>query len=443
MKNVVTNIHVKERTNLSKMRSAIGPMMLGIGTILVSSMFAVLKSLDSIHPIIRASWRLQTTFLALAAPSALSIYLTAAHSNRKLSFLPPVATVWSGCGYALYNVGLCIALAKTSLLRASILSQCAPLCIVLYKIFRSRYCQSHQFKNGGGQGGVHWKHILGVVLTIVGTGVFISSTTKAHDNLDLGALKNKQSHHSALELHYRSHVIGDLAAAGASIGYATYISFGQQARRSVPVYIHLPGCVFVATILISIFYFMTVDFTVFGSSESLSDRENTIPGTDEKKHFGGETSDFCSNLLGWTCPQYLPRIAYLGIVCGAIAVGLINWSLNNVSALQAAAANSAEPIAASIIGIVFFSEPVPNFVAILAAGIIILAMLLCSADDGTNKKIENSDTVETDSEVIIRPDARKMISTIFFRGIIVFSLVFMEGFFIYYSQNHVPKVSEY
>ena len=434
------------------MQSAIGPMMLGIGTILVSSMFAVLKSLDSIHPIVRASWRLQTTFLALAAPSALSIYLTAAHSNRKLSFLPPVATVWSGCGYALYNVGLCIALAKTSLLRASILSQCAPLVIVLYKIFRNRYCQSHQFKNGGGRGGVHWKHMLGVALTIVGTGLFISSTTtKAHDNLDLGSLKNKQGHYPAHELHYRARVIGDLAAAGASAGYAAYISFGQQARRSVPVYIHLPGCVFVATILLSLFYSMTVDFAVFVSPESLSDLENSMPGTNKTEHFGDKKSDFCSTLLGWTCPQYLPRIAYLGIVCGAVAVGLINWSLNNVSALQAAAANSAEPIAASIIGIVFFSEPVPNLVAIFAAGIIILAMMLCSADDGTHKKIENSDTIETYSDLtIITPDVRKMISTIFFRGtslgltfIIVFSLVFMESFFIYSFKNHDPKVSEY
>jgi len=113
------------------MQSVIGSTMLGIGTILVSSMFAVLKSLECVHPIIRASWRLQTTFIALAAPSALSIYLS---TLSKKQIVPSMQTVWSGCGYALYNVGLCTALAKTSLLRASILSQCAPLFIVLYSI---------------------------------------------------------------------------------------------------------------------------------------------------------------------------------------------------------------------------------------------------------------------------------------------------------------------
>lgn len=418
------------------MPSVIGPTMLGIGTILVSSMFAVLKSLDHIDPVVRASWRLQATFLALAAPSALSIYLTTAHSNRKFLALPPLATVWSGCGYALYNVGLCIALAKTSLLRASILSQCAPLFIVLYKIFRYRCCQSYQLEKGGGEGGVHWKHILGVVLTLAGTGVFISSTTEANGDSNLDTWKNKQ--HQGRAMAFSSHYIGDFAAATASIGYATYISYGQQARRSVPVYIHLPGCVFVAMVLVTIFSLMAVD---------ISDGKNILPTTYEKKDFAVESIDFCSNALGWTCPQYLPRIAYLGVVCGAIAVGLINWSLNHVSALQAAAANSAEPIAASVIGILFFSEPIPNFVAVVATCIIILAMLLCSADDTIKKKVENSDAGTTNLEVVTS-DRRKMLCTfsavrfIFFKGLIVLSLLLIEGYLIYYSQDQIPRVSK-
>mmetsp|Transcript_17331 Transcript_17331/g.47791 ORF Transcript_17331/g.47791 Transcript_17331/m.47791 type:complete len:413 (+) Transcript_17331:368-1606(+) len=387
-------------------RSIIGPTVLGIGTILVSSMFAVLKSLDSIDPIVRASWRLQTTFLALAAPSALSLYLDKGRSSDQTKkpvrnpasyFLPPVATVWSGCGYAMYNVGLCIALAKTSLLRASILSQCAPLFIVLYKIFRSRCYPFREVETDrGGQEGVHWKHVLGVVLTLVGTGIYISSTTTESlddSQLDKVPTDSIREERVATQSDFGSHLLGDFAAAAASAGYATYISCGRQARRIVPVYVHLPGCVLVAMILVSIFGSLVLNISAVLNLDSnpirndfdgvLIGRVNEIPAaTDDAYPY----NDFCSSLLGWTCGKYLPRSLFLGVVCGAIAVGMINWSLNHVSALQAAAANSAEPIAASIIGVVFFSEPVPNLTAVLAAGIIVFAMMLCSADETTSSK---------------------------------------------------------
>lgn len=416
------------------MQAIIGPTMLGIGTILVSSMFAVLKSLDRVHPIVRASWRLQTTFLALAAPSALSIYLATTNSNNrdhknkrncKSFVLPPVATVWSGCGYALYNVGLCTALAETSLLRASILSQCAPLFIVLYNIFCNRCYPQHHFENGA-RGGVHWKHILGVVLTLVGTGIYISSTSTSDEtSLGTSTKDSRGEQEVVLEFdstgHERSFILGDLAAAVASAGYATYISCGRQARRVVPVYIHLPGCVFVAMILVSAACLMVVDNPTFEDSagaasihddynDAFIGRKNTIPTPNELYHLDGANSDFCSYLLGWTCQKYLPRIAFLGVVCGAIAVGLINWSLNHVSALQAAAANSAEPIAASIIGVIFFAEPIPNITAIAAAGIIVFAMMLCSTDDGTNHKSISSGSDNKNCEAI-EVKGKKMISS--------------------------------
>ena len=370
------------------MRQLIGPVMLGIGTILVSSMFAVLKSMNHVDPIVRASWRLQTTFLALVVPSAWMIYFHKA--TRGL----PLATIWSGCGYALYNVGLCMALAKTSLLRASILSQCAPLFLVLYKMFKNQ-CTTSQTTSRG----VHWKHFLGVFLTLVGTGVFVSSTTQESNDL---APQQQQ-------------FLGDLAAAGASLGYATYISCGQQARRSVPVYIHLPGCVLVAMAIVVWFASMT------GSNTS---------------------DDFCTSLLGWTCSQYLLRSAYLGVVCGAIAVGLINGSLDKVTALQAAAANSAEPIAASMIGIVVYREPIPDGVAMFAAGIIILAMLLCSANDDDDDETIATVTTTTKSKAANKKllHAFSAVQYVLLGGL--FCLLILEFAVVCYVEDFLPDVRD-
>lgn len=392
------------------MQSVIGSTMLGIGTILVSSMFAVLKSLEYVHPIFRASWRLQTTFIALAAPSALSIYLS---TLSKKQIIPPMETVWSGCGYALYNVGLCTALAKTSLLRASILSQCAPLFVVLYNIGDIRKGEKRR---------VHWNHIFGVILTLVGTAMYITSTTattfsagdgdtnnlrKFREEISVSASLLPPGNVSTAFLDSQAQekaysFIGDFSALIASAGYATYISCGRQAQKVVPVYVHLPGCVFVAMLLVSTFclimmlHGVDVHTTTTAHADDyndfFTDRKNMFPThgllfrhNEEEEH----NKQFCSTLLGWMCQQYLPRLAFLGVVCGAIAVSLINYSLNHVSALQAAAANSVEPITASIIGIVFFSEPIPNFTAMIAAGIIIFAMLLCSTDGDANTVMKN------------------------------------------------------
>jgi drug/metabolite transporter (DMT)-like permease len=456
------------------MQSIIGSTMLGIGTVLVSAMFAVLKSLEHVHPIIRASWRLQATALALAPPCALSIYLAATtlpnnrdHNNNKGSrsskinsiLIPPMDTVWSGIGYAMYNVGLCTALAKTSLLRASILSQCAPLFIVLYNYsLHTMYPR----RRGGGRG-VHLNHILGVILTLVGTAIYVSSTTPetSDDVVDVDAIINpittdhlrniggqdeilvpaivvaitsvniqderSQSHYITINNNNNNNIIGDLNALFASAGYAIYISCGRKARKIVSVFIHLPGCVFVALILVSTFCLVTVVHDVadvdqttttaqhhydgddYNDNDAFNNRENIILTEVEE-----ENNDllFCSNLFGWMCQQYLPRVAFLGIVCGAIAVSLINWSLNHVSALQAAAANSAEPLIASFIGIIFFYEPIPNFTAITAAGIIVIAMMLCStddADDADDADYNNSKKWE-DSKKLDSSRAREFIA---------------------------------
>jgi drug/metabolite transporter (DMT)-like permease len=453
------------------MQSIIGSTMLGIGTILVSSMFAVLKSLEHVHPIIRASWRLQATALALAPPCALSIYLAAAttlpnnrdHNNNKgnrssrktSTLIPPMDTVWSGIGYAMYNVGLCTALAKTSLLRASILSQCAPLFIVLYNYSLHKIYPRRGERRGRG---VHLNHILGVFLTLVGTAIYINSTTPAttSDDVDADAtiinpvttnnlryigqeeisvsalsplpaivvatsyvnIEEERSH----SYYYDNNIIGDINALFASAGYAIYISCGRKARKIVPVYIHLPGCVFVALILVSTFCLITVVHDVVDVdqtttahhhyddadyNDAFNNRKDTILNEEEEEEEEEESNEllFCGNLFGWMCQQYLPRVAFLGIVCGAIAVSLINCSLTHVSALQAAAANSAEPITASIIGIMFFFEPIPNFTAITAAGIIVIAMMLCSTDDSdadnnannNSKKWEDSKKLESSS----------------------------------------------
>jgi len=391
------------------MQSVIGSTMLGIGTILVSSMFAVLKSLECVHPIIRASWRLQTTFIALAAPSALSIYLS---TLSKKQIVPSMQTVWSGCGYALYNVGLCTALAKTSLLRASILSQCAPLFIVLYSINHIRK---------GEKRGVHRNHIFGVILTLVGTTMYITSTTtttkfSADGDTTIDPTNNLRkfsslpppqgnvsaTFHDSQTQEKTYSFIGDFSALIASAGYAIYISCGRQAQKIVPVYVHLPGCVFVATLLVStlclVMMLQGVDVHTTTTTHAddyndfFIDRNNMLPTPGLLYHHNEEeehNEQFCSTLLGWMCQQYLPRLAFLGIVCGAIAISLINCSLNHVSTLQAVAANSIEPITASIIGIVFFSEPIPNCTAIIAASIIIFAMLLCSTDGNANAVMKN------------------------------------------------------
>jgi drug/metabolite transporter (DMT)-like permease len=392
------------------MQDIVSAVVLGLGTILVSSMFAVLKSFDNIHPIIRACWRLQATFVALVTPSAFAIYY---HSIGKLqvgndktrlnykSVIPPKETIWSGCGYALYNVGLCIALVNTSLIRASVLSQCAPLFIVLNKFLESRGIfgkrEQRQSRNA-----VHWKKVAGVFLTLIGTALFvnpISSTLTGGNELDpfLGTINSRNLRTGATRTLEAAEttipedivencdseigsIVGDVAAATASAGYAIYISYGKKATQRVPFFIHLPGCVFLATTILSI---VSVVFVDFDSSDQTTTTTLAIDTLEPEDNL------FCRNIFGWTCSKYFPRAAFLGIICGAVAVSMINWSLNHVSALFASAANSFEPVSASLIGVFLYAEQI-KLSQSFAAVVIMIAMALCSSstDEETDNQLD-------------------------------------------------------
>lgn len=348
--------------------TTVGSAVLIAGTIVVSSLFAVLKSLDDVPPLLRASWRLQTTFLALAVPSGLAVYLRTQSCRRKsnqdaesngqkdastmnqgLPMLHAVSfdSVRAGCGWALYNIGLCYAVSMTSLIRSTILSQCAPIFIVFHQFLQTTFPQLF----GEATERVHWKHIAGVVLAIVGTTVFVISTKSQ------GEQRNNDNK-----------IVGDLWGAFASAGYAMYCTFGQKARRSTPIFAHMPICCFTAMAIVSVAAWM-------------SQQSDDAPGQPASNPFRSEeTYGFCQeHLLGWTCPEYFPRMIYVGVVCGAIAVTMVNWSMSKVQVLEAATANSSEPVFATIIGVVFFGEPMPNIVAVAAAAIIVHAMILCSA----------------------------------------------------------------
>jgi drug/metabolite transporter (DMT)-like permease len=355
--------------------STVGSAVLVTGTVIVSSLFAVLKSLEDVPPLLRASWRLQTTFLALAFPSSLSVYLraqlrsrannqTAQPTNRKdksrirdlLCSSISVDSVRAGCGWAMYNIGLCYAVATASLIRSSILSQCAPLFIVFYQCLQSAFPKVL----GQSSDRVHWKHIAGVMLTMIGTTLFVLSTASEEARRHI----QKQSNNS---------IVGDLWGAFASAGYAMYCTYGRRARQKVPVFIHLPTCCFTSMVIVS-----AVAWISQNGGDSNTRNSSASPIFEE-------SIGFCqSHLLGWTCAEYLTRMVYLGVVCGAIAVTMINWSMSKVQALEAATANSSEPVFATIIGVVVFGEPIPTVTAVLAAAIIVYAMILCSTQGEKN-----------------------------------------------------------
>lgn len=245
-----------------------------------------------------------------------------------------------------YNIGLCYAVSMTSLIQSTIIYQCAPIFIVFYQFLQSTFTQLL----GESPKRVHWKHIAGVFLAIVGTTLFVISTKS----------QGKQKSN-------KNKIVGDLWGAFASAGYAIFCTFGQKAWQSAPIFVHMPICCFTAMAIVSVAAWM-------------SQHSDDAPGQPASNPFClEETNGFCQeHLLGWTCPAYFPRMIYVGVVCGAIAVTLVSWSMSKVQVLEAATANSSEPVFATKIGVVIFGELMPTIMAVAAAVIILHAMILCS-----------------------------------------------------------------
>jgi drug/metabolite transporter (DMT)-like permease len=287
--------------------------------IAVSSAGAILQHLQ-IPPLLKASWRLQSTALILA-PLAFWQWRSMDLELRKRVFAPQTQkVVWlSGLALALHFGTWVPSLDKTSLTHSLLFVTAHPLVIVVGMIFLARIIAKHRNPTTF--------EIIGAIMGVMGAGITL---------LDQGDVQG-------------SHVVtvfGDFLAFLGAIFVVGYIVCGKILRTWMPIFIYAFPVTLISSILL-------------------------IPAS-----LILEPSVGISDIFGWISVEHLPWFMLLAFIGGLLGHTGLNTCLRYMSPLTVSTSVTLEPLLGSLIGWFFFDTGVPGFWTWIGGPILIIGLLL-------------------------------------------------------------------
>jgi drug/metabolite transporter (DMT)-like permease len=285
----------------------------------VSSAGAILQHLDSVPPLLRASWRLQATSVILA-PLAIWQWRTMDHDLRKRVFTPQAQKViWlSGLALALHFGTWVPSLDKTSLTHSLLFVTAHPLVIVVGMVFLAKIMTNQRSPTSF--------EVIGAVLGVLGAAITL---------LDQGDV---QGSHTVT-------AFGDFLAFLGAIFVVGYIVCGKILRSWMPIFIYAFPVTLISSILL-------------------------IPASFILESSASQFSPF-----GWIEMQYLPWFLLLAMIGGLLGHTGLNTCLRYMSPLTVSTAVTLEPLLGSLIGWLFFDTGVPGFWTWIGGPILITGIL--------------------------------------------------------------------
>ena len=285
----------------------------------VSSAGAILQHLQ-IPPLLKASWRLQSTALILA-PLAFWQWRSMDLELRKRVFAPQThKVVWlSGLALALHFGTWVPSLDKTSLTHSLLFVTAHPLVIVVGMIFLAKLMANHRNPTSF--------EIIGAVMGVMGAAITL---------LDQGDVQG-------------SHVVtvfGDFLAFLGAIFVVGYIVCGKILRTWMPIFIYAFPVTLISSILL-------------------------IPAS-----LILEPSVSTSDVFGWISVEHLPWFMVLAFIGGLLGHTGLNTCLRYMSPLTVSTSVTLEPLLGSLIGWFFFDTGVPGFWTWIGGPILIIGLLL-------------------------------------------------------------------
>jgi drug/metabolite transporter (DMT)-like permease len=302
----------------------------------VSSAGAILQHLHSVPPILRASWRLQTTSVILA-PLAFWQWRSMDLDLRKRVFSPQAQkVVWlSGLALALHFGTWIPSLDKTSLTHSLLFVTTHPLIIVVGMIFLARIMANQRSPTS--------LEIIGAIMGVIGAAITL---------LDQGDVQG-------------SHTVtawGDFLAFSGAIFVVGYIVCGKILRTWMPIFIYAFPVTLISSIIL-------------------------IPAS-----FILEPSASQYGVFGWISMDYLPWFLLLAIIGGLLGHTGLNTCLRYMSPLTVSTAVTLEPILGSLIGWLFFDTGVPGFWTWIGGPILIIGLLfVIFGTPDANNKLDNDE----------------------------------------------------
>lgn len=282
-------------------------------TIAISSIFALVKGVEGAPPLLRSSWRLQSTAL-VTLPCA---YYELAHDKRALdpyrSGTAAKHLALTALGYAAYNMFFSLGLTLACVMHVVIFAQSSPLLIVVFDMARGRPVSRRQLS--------------GCILAFLGAAV--SSSEETHDPT----------------VHAPSTAYGIVFSLFAAVGYAIYAANGSRVREHVSLFLYLsPMCAVAA---------------VIAAFASLIAEGATL------------STDPTNGLVGWAHPTRLPSVLLIAIIPGVLGLTGVSYGLKFLSALEATVIANLEPLFGTLLGLLL-GDPIPG-PTVLLGGIVLLA----------------------------------------------------------------------
>ena len=286
----------------------------------VSSAGALFQHVDSVPPLLRASWRLQLTSLVLA-PFFVYQWRQQNDSIKSRMFEKKTLTIitLSGCALALHFGSWVASLDATSLTHSLLFVTAHPLIIIVGMGVFGTFIIGYRLPNR--------REVLGAVIGFSGAALTL---------LDQG---HQQGGHTVT-------LWGDALAFFGAVFVVGYIISGRVLREWMPIFLYaFPVTLLASILLVPASWIMEPNFASFG-------------------------------IVGWTEPEYFPWFLALALIAGLLGHTGLNTCLRYISPLTISTSVTLEPLIGSFIGWAFFESGVPGQWTWVGGPILILGVVL-------------------------------------------------------------------
>ena len=271
----------------------------------VSSAGALFQSVDTVPPLLRASWRLQLTAIVLLPLFLQQIATIEPAIMEQVKTRRALLLLFaSGLALAAHFGAWVASLDQTTLTHSLLFVTAHPLVIVVgMAVLAPLVARVRRPLR---------TETIGAIICFVGAGVTL---------LDAGSDQGDQT----------VSVLGDLLAFGGAVFVVGYIVIGRILRTWMPIFVYAFPVTFIGgLVLLPCSWWFEPNFAEFGAA-------------------------------GWVDPAYFQTFLALALFAGLLGHTGLNTCLRYISPLVVSISVTMEPVLGSIIGWVFFETGVPGF----------------------------------------------------------------------------------
>ena len=284
----------------------------------VSSAGAIFQLMDTVQPLLRASWRFQLTAI-LMLPMFIIQYRQCKSQPETMSKLMDKETIYivlgSGLSLGLHLGAWVWSLDNTSLTHSLLFVTIHPLLIVTGALLLKKF--------------VPRKKIIGAIVGFSGASITLIGVSSEVD----------------------ATLMGDIAAIFGAFAIIGYLLAGRKLRQWMPLFVYIFPVTLIAAIELALLSLIS-----------------------EGSTFSMENMD--SSIFGWLSLAWLPYVLYLALFPGLVGHAGMSWVLKWFPPIIVSVAYLFEPIIGSVIGWLLGTAEVPSIWTWVGGSVLIAGMVL-------------------------------------------------------------------